>query len=129
MVNGLNTSISGLLDASKKIDVAANNIANAQSTQARLSSGEVVQQRFVPNEASSVSTAPEGVSTQVRSSAEAQAPTSLVTEALASSLGLSNVDLAEEAVDTIQAANQYEANLASIRVQNNTSEALLDIFE
>lgn len=126
MVSAINTSLSGLTAASKRIEVAASNIANQNSTKTK-TNDEVTDTPYVPQRVDLVSLSNAGVQAQVR---DVEQPTIEVPDAN-SETGLRevpNVDQAQQLIDIKIASYDYKANLKAIQVQNNVQDSLLDII-
>jgi flagellar basal body rod protein FlgC len=102
---------SGLDAAATRIDVSANNVANA------------LTEGFVPSRVSSADQAGGGVTTSVAKAfdpiAEARADRAL--------LAPSRTDLVAEIVAQDQAARLYQANLASLKTADELFEAALKL--
>jgi len=102
---------SGLDAAARRVDVSANNVANA------LTDG------FVPSRVSSADLAGGGVTTSVAKAldpvAEARADQAM--------LAPSRTDLVTEIVAQSEAARLYQANLASLKTADELFEAALEL--
>jgi len=124
---GLATSLSGLNAAGTKLNVAANNIANAQSTK-ESKNGVEADKVFVPSKVENVSL---GGSGGVKSLVNPVEPASFLVSQNSQTGELEklpDVDLGEQTVDTILAKNAYKANLVTLEAQNETIKQTLDII-
>lgn len=124
---GLATSLSGLNAAGTKLNVAANNIANAQSTK-ESKNGVETDKVFVPSKVENVSL---GGSGGVKSLVNPVEPASFLVSQNSQTGELEklpDVDLGEQTVDTILAKNAYKANLVTLEAQNETIKQTLDII-
>ncbi|MBY0408515.1 MAG: flagellar basal body protein [Rickettsiales bacterium] len=125
MVNAINTSLSGLNAATKRVEVAANNIANQNSTKRR-ENGEVVDKTFTPQRVDLVSLTNAGVQAQVR---DVENPTVQIFDPGSNELvEVPNVDPAEQLIELKMASYDYKANIKAIKVQDNIQQSLLDIL-
>lgn len=124
---GLATSLSGLNAAGTKLNVAANNIANNQSTK-ESKNGVETDKVFVPSKVENVSL---GGSGGVKSLVNPVEPASFLVSQNSQTGELEklpDVDLGEQTVDTILAKNAYKANLVTLEAQNETIKQTLDII-
>ncbi len=114
MIDGLHAAYSGVAAFGKKAEASSHNIANAQTDGFRKS-------RVILEEAKNggvsaevhETKAPEAVPVPVQSSAESEP---------------SNTDLGEEMVELGLAQRLLEANVASLKTQDETVGTLLDIM-
>jgi flagellar basal-body rod protein FlgC len=125
MVSAINTALSGLAAASKRVQVAANNIANQFSTKS-LIDGESADTPYVPQKVDQVSLTTGGVLAQVNDAnpATQQVPDINNPGQL---IDMPNVDLAQELINLKISSYDFKANLRTIETQNEMDEALLDI--
>lgn len=116
MLNGILTSLSGLTNALRRTNIAANNVANVQTPEFRASQAVNVEQ-------------PQGGVRigEVRPDETPGPP-------LLDDLGVrnppregSNVDIATEQVNLLLNQRQFEANAAALRAQNETLADFLDL--
>ncbi|GJL52438.1 flagellar basal body protein [Candidatus Nitrospira salsa] len=114
---GLSYSLSGLAAAQAKLVTAANNIANANTT-------EYKKTRTTFEESSGG-----GVHVTLDSVQTAGPVALLESEQGLIEQELSNVDLGEELVNVLISRQSFEANLSAIAVQEHTLGSLLDIVE
>ncbi len=116
MINGMAAALSGIHAGGKMLNEGAHNIANAQTE-------EFQGTRALPAESSTG-----GVSVTVEK--DTRPGTYFFIQEDSTSLGEgSNVDLGEEMVGTLQAANLVRANISSFKIQNTVLGSLLDITE
>ncbi len=129
MVGSISTSLSGLQVASKRIAVAADNLANQQSTSSNIN-GKTVNTPYLPKEVVQISN--NGVATAiVQTKANPTQKLYQPDSPQADEYGFvnsPNVDQAEELVNMKVASYDYKANLKAIQVQNNIEQSLLDIL-
>jgi flagellar basal-body rod protein FlgC len=123
-------STSGLHASAKRIAVAADNIANVNSTK-QLQNGQVVNEPYHAKKTQTISNALGGVfKVEVL---DANPPTKTMFNPNADnadangSSEVPNVDLAQEMIDQRIASYDFKANLKSIKVQDNMLQNLLDI--
>lgn len=130
MVSAIQSALSGLAAASRRVEVSAQNIANQFSTRRR-EHGQTVNEPYVPQQAASVSLPQGGVQSVVR---DATNPVTTVyapdhpdadAEGL---LRIPNVDTATELVNQKIASYDYRANLKSIKTADEMQKNLLDIL-
>ena len=115
MLAGISSSLSGLAAAQSKINVAANNIANAHSEEFKKTRANLSE-----SSAGGVQVTLETLNT----------PGSVVLKETGQGLveqEVSNVDLASEFVDVLSGKHLFEANVQAIKTQDETLGSLLDI--
>ena len=116
MISSVQSSISALKAFGKKMGVTADNVANVESEGFKKSRAVLT----------------EGAQKDVRVEVEKiETPGPIVYEVEDGKMvekELSNVDLAEEIPHTIIAQRNFEANLKSIQVQEETLDSLFDII-
>lgn len=118
MVNGIYSSLSGLVAAQKKINVVAHNTANANTDGYK-------KHRTLEQEVQ-----PQGGVTTTLEQVETPGPAIFrETENGLTQFEGSNVDLGEEAVNLLIGKRFYEANLRALKIQNDTVGSVLDIVE
>ena len=126
MVSAINASLSGLTAASKRIEVAANNIANQSSTKS-VEGGQVINKPYTPQRVDLVSLSNAGVQAQVSN----VTPATQQQPDASSDTGLSdapNVDPAQQLIDLNVASYDFKANLKALQVQDDAQQKLLDIL-
>lgn len=126
MVSAINTSLSGLTAASKRIEVAANNIANQNSTKTR-EGDQVVDKPYTPQRVDLVSLSNAGVQAKVND----VTPATTQVPDVNSQSGLTdvpNIDQAQQLIDLNVASYDYKANIKAIQVQDKVQQSLLDIL-
>ncbi len=129
MVSPINTSLSGLQVAAKRIAVASENLANQQSTGSNIN-GKTVNTPYLPKEVVQISNngfVTASVQTKDNPTQKLYQPDSPQADEYGF-VNSPNVDQAEELVNLKIASYDYKANLKAIQVQNNVEQALLDIF-
>src|SRR5688572_25223437 len=130
MTSAMDVALSGLNAASKKLEVAAKNIANIHSTKS-LINGQTVNQPYYAQKLDQVSLSTGGV---LALQSTASNPTQTVYNPRDPAAGadgtveMPNVDLADEMVNMIIARNAFKASLNTIKVQDRITQSLLDII-
>jgi flagellar basal-body rod protein FlgC len=113
MIGAIDTAASGIAAAQKKLDVAAHNVANLNTDEFK--KGRVSQEESVNG----------GVATKVGRVSERghvrQTPEGDQVEG-------SNVNLADEMLDLMEAERSLEANVAVLETADEMERSLLDIF-
>lgn len=117
MLGGYGIALTGMQAAGRMLGASAHNIANAQTEGFKRITA-------IPEESRSG-----GV--QVTFTQDQASGPSFFTQDAGSLIIRegSNVDLAEELTNTLQAAHLFEANVASLRTQDKVLGSLLDILE
>ena len=137
MINGINTSLSGLLAASTRANTAANNIVNAYNTSTPVggdtSTAAIHTSRaYVPQKVVNSSQQHGGVvATKVPvnpSSLSVYSPDDPVANEQGF-VNIPNVDPAVEFSELIKAKHAYKANAAVLRTLYETQDAALDIIK
>jgi flagellar basal-body rod protein FlgC len=116
MFVGFATALSGIQAGSRILGVSANNIANAQTD------------NFKRTQATLESSSAGGVIVSLSQDTRPVPQLPRGDDSFAFQEG-SNVELEEELIQTLEATNLIEANLASLRTQDEVLGSLLDIFE
>ncbi len=114
MISGISSALSGLSFFKKKMDVSAHNIANSSTENFKKDTVVAAQDQ---------SGSPRAVVTKVN--------TPGVPINSSENNGIresSNVDIAQEMVNTMNAKRGFITNLKSIKAQEETQEALLDLL-
>lgn len=124
MVSAMNVSLSGLTAASKRIEVAANNIANQNSTK-KLKDGQVADEPYTPQRVDLVSLSNAGVQAQVK---DVQPATTQQPDSDGKLQEVPNVDQAQQLVDMNVASYDYKANIKALKVQDKVQQSLLNIL-
>jgi len=114
MIAGIASALSGIQTGGRMLNVGAHNIANAQT------------EGFKRTRALPVETAAGGVTVTLDKDVR-PGPQFFSNENPFTPRERSNVDLGEEIISNLQAANLIEANLASLRIQDRALGSLLDI--
>lgn len=130
MVSAINSALSGLAAASKRIEVSANNIANQFSTQS-IVDGQVTNNPYTPQRVDQISLSNGGIETKVKDVNPPTTPVYDPENPSADASGvvqLPNVDQAEQLIDQKIASYDYKANLKTIQVQDDLNKSLLDII-
>lgn len=123
MTTAIDSALSGLAAASRRVEVSANNIANQSSTSTQVN-GVTTNQPFIPQDVVQISLGSGGVRSEVR---DASNPTSQqlgddgITET-------PNVDSADEMVKMQIASYDFKANLKTIQIYNRMQQNLLDML-
>jgi flagellar hook protein FlgE len=116
MVDAVNNSISALSAFRKKMDVTANNIANALTD-------EFKKSRVTMEEGN-----PSGVKAVIDRVETQGFPKESVRDGDSITVESSNVDLNEELPEMVITRTAYSANLKTLKSQNDMMGSLLDIF-
>jgi flagellar basal-body rod protein FlgC len=127
----INTALSGLAAAGKRLETAANNIANQNSTRTRDADGNSTNVPFQPQEVVQTSLTGGGVKTEVRPTGDQPLRVFDPGNPDADENGFvstPNVSLEEQIVQTKLATYDYKANLKTIAAQDKLFENLLDII-
>jgi flagellar basal-body rod protein FlgC len=130
MISAINTAISGLNAASRRLENSSNNIANQFSTSTILN-GQTVNKPFTPIEVQQVSLETGGVSTVLKEKDPASVTFYDPSNPQANEQGLvdfPNVDTAQELIGQQIAAYDYRANLKTIQTADKMQQKLLDII-
>ena len=130
MIGAIQTALSGLLAASKRVEASANNIANANTAGALDEadgplpySAQTVTQKTGENG---------GVIAEITTKDPGFSAAYDPDSPLANSdgfVGAPNVNLAEEAVNLKLATAAYKASLATLKVADELSQELLNTFD
>ena len=127
MVSAINTSLSGLEAAGRRIEVAAQNIANQNTTLTQVN-GVESRQPYLPQDIVQISEAGGGVRTVERTATEPTTqrfdPSNTNGDSLET---VPNVNVAEQLVNLQIASYDYQANLKAIKVASSIEQSLLDI--
>lgn len=129
MVSTVNTALSGLASASKRLEISARNVANAQSTHT-IADGQVIDRPYTPQQPVQSSLATGGVVTKAR---DVDPPTVKLfnpSSDNADANGVAeypNVDLETEVANQLIASYDYRANLKVLKTQFEMEKSLLDI--
>ncbi len=130
MINPINSALSGLSAATRRLQVSAANIANMQSTQ-RVENGNVVNSPYVPQRVQQISQAGGGVSTLVQDVNPAATRIFDPEDPQADAEGFvayPNVNLENEIINQKIATYDYKANLKTLKIQDELEQSLLDIL-
>lgn len=126
----IDTALSGIAAASRRLEVSSANIANQSST-ATIVNGVTTNKSYIPQDVVQISLGAGGVRAEVR---DAPNPTTKSydpesTQADESGfVSTPNVDVAKELVNQQVAAYDYKANLKSIKIAASLEQNLLDIM-
>lgn len=130
MVNAINSALSGLKAASKRIAVSAQNIANQHSTKTVVN-GQVSNTPYIAQRVDQVSLSGGGVQVIAR---DVNPPSATVFDPdnpdadANGAVAVPNVSLEDEAINQKLASTAYKANLNVIKVQDTLDQSLLDIL-
>lgn len=130
MINPLSTSVSGLMAASKKTAVTANNIANADTVGSTDPSSP--NQAYSAKVTQDVSLAGGGVNTVVLNRNPAFVPSYEPDSPFADTEGMvnsPNVNLDEELINSKMAEQSYKANLVALKVGIQMQDTLQDALD
>ncbi len=124
MIQALHTAIAGLRVSAERLGVAAENIANVQ-TSGNLSPYD----GYVPQRIEQTTTATGTPTTTTQPISQPSFPVYSPADSRANSSGLvgyPNVDLAANIVDLTIAQRSYEANMVTLRAASDMMKVLLD---
>lgn len=126
MVSVINTALSGLDAAQKRIQVASNNIANQSSTKTTVD-GVSTNTPYTPQRVDLVTLSNAGVAASV---SDIDKPTTRLAEPNNPEgfVESPNVDVAQELIDIKIASYDYKANIKAIQIQGEVEDSLLDIL-
>ncbi len=130
MVSAISSALSGLAAAGQRLNVSAQNIANAESTQT-LRNGQVVNEPYVPQKLAQFTQPEGGVITELQ---PVNPPVKQVYDpnnAAADAQGVAaypNVDTAEQLVGVQLSLYTAQANINVIRVQDKLTQSVLNII-
>lgn len=130
MVSAINSALSGFAAASQRLNVSANNIANAEST-LTIKDGQTLKEPYVPQRVQQVSQKEGGVRTTTQPASPATVAAYDPDNAAADANGVTqfpNVDIAQQLVQVNLAKYDAEANLSVIKVQSRMMKSVLDII-
>jgi flagellar basal-body rod protein FlgC len=130
MVSSINTALSGLAFAGKRLEAGASNIANQFSTKSKVN-GQTVDQPYTPKRVQGVSVEGGGVQSVVTDVTPATTTVFDPQHPDADANGavqFPNVDIAAELVNQKIASYDYKANLKTIKVADELHKSLLDIL-
>ena len=113
MINGLSTSVSGLWMFVRKLENAARNIANSNTDSYKAKKSAAVE---------------DGLGLPVLNITPDNAPGTPFHDPDGETHESSNVDLSMETTDVLMAKRGYEANLKSVKAQEEIFDSLLDII-
>jgi flagellar basal-body rod protein FlgC len=137
MINGINTSLSGLLAASTRANTAANNIANAYNTSLpvggdRNTATLQASRAYVPQKTVNSSLKNGGV-TATRVPVSPSSLTVFSPDNPVSNeeifVNIPNIEPAIEFSELIKAKNAYKANASVLRTLSEIEDTALDIIE
>lgn len=137
MINGINTSLSGLLAASTRANTAANNIVNAYNTSMpvggdRNTAGLKAAKAYVPQRTVNTSNKNGGVTANTVPVSPASLSVFSPDNPVANEEGFVNIPNIEPAIEfseLIKAKNAYKANAAVLRTLSEVEDAALDIIK
>lgn len=130
MVSSINSALSGLTAASARLNVAAENIANQNSTRT-LKNGQVTNEPYQPQELLQSSLAEGGVTTSVQPADKPPALRFDPQDPGANENGLvasPDVDPVQELVNAQLASYDFKANLKTLKAQDELLQNTLDIL-
>ena len=130
MTNAIGIALTGLHSASLRLNASASNIANI-NTAGSLTDSSSPPYTPVTTQSKAVAV-PGGVQTQTIAKPDPFTPSYAPDSPFADEsgiIGVPNVNLAEEAVNSKLAALSYKANINTIKVAGELFDTLLDVFE
>jgi len=129
-IDGLATSLSGMLAAAKRVSTSASNIANQQSLVGEAADGALSNKPYVPQDVVQISDEAGGVNAVLQNRNPASVQAYRPDSPLADSEGLvqePNVNTDTELVNQTIAAYDFKANLKALKVQDELQRSVLDI--
>ena len=130
MSTAIDSALSGLAVASKRIDVAASNLANQSSTSTQVG-GVTTNASYIPKDVVQISLGAGGVRAEVRDVNNPTVKYHDPESPQADEYGFvdsPNVDTAEQLVKMQIASYDFKANLKSIQIADRMAENLLDML-
>jgi flagellar basal-body rod protein FlgC len=130
MAIAIDSALSGLAGASRRIEVSASNIANQSSTSTQVN-GVTTNTPYIPQDVVQISLGAGGVRTEVQNANNPTVQTLDPGSPQADANGFvtsPNVDTAEEMVKMQIASYDFKANLKTIQVYNRMQQNLLDML-
>lgn len=130
MSSAIDTALSGLTAASRRVEVSANNIANQQSTATSVN-GVTTNKSYIPQDVVQISLGAGGVRAETRDTPKPTVNYYDPNSAQSDGTGFvatPNVDVAKEIVDQQIAAYGFKANLKAIKIASGLEQNLLDII-
>ncbi len=130
MSSAINTALSGLAAASRRVEVSAANIANQNSTATSVN-GVTTNKSYIPQDVVQISLGAGGVRTEIRDATNPTTKYYAPESAGADENGLvtaPNVDVAKELVNQQIASYDYKANLKAIKIASGMEQNLLDML-
>ena len=130
MVSAINSALSGFAAASQRLNVSAQNIANAEST-LTIKNGQTVNEPYVLQRVQQIAQKEGGVTTVSQSANPPSISVYDPSNAAADANGITqypNVDIAQQLVQVNLAKYDAEANLSVIKVQSRLNKSVLDII-
>ncbi len=130
MSTAIGSALSGLAAAGKRIEVAADNLANQSSTATKVN-GVTTNKSYIPKDVVQISLGAGGVRAEVHDVTNPTVKYHDPESPQADEQGFvdsPNVDTAEQLVDMQIASYDYKANLKSIKIIDKLSQNLLDML-
>ena len=130
MSTAIDSALSGLAVASKRIDIAASNLANQSSTATQVN-GVTTNQPYIPKDVVQISLGAGGVRAEVRDANNTAVKHHDPESPQADEYGFvatPNVDTAEQLVKMQIASYDFKANLKSIKIADRLQQNLLDML-
>ena len=129
MISAIQTALSGLMAASRKVEASASNIANMSTAGSIDENGK---KPYTPIYAEQTTTESGAVKSTFKPYDPAFVPAYDPDSPFANKdgiIGTPNVDLAKESVNMTEAKIAYKASAAVIRASDEMNDALLNIFD
>ncbi len=130
MSTAIGSALSGLAAAGKRVEVAADNLANQSSTATKVN-GVTTNKSYIPKDVVQISLGAGGVRAEIREVTNPTVKYHDPESTQADEQGFvdsPNVDTAEQLVDMQIASYDYKANLKSIKIIDKLSQNLLDML-
>jgi len=130
MVSAIDSALSGLAAAGRKVEVSAQNLANQSSTATQIG-GVTTNKAYIPQDVVQISLGTGGVRTEIRDVGNPVVKYYEPENPQAKDGGFvdyPNVDQAQEMVKMQIASYDYKANLKSITIADKMAQNLLDMI-
>jgi flagellar basal body rod protein FlgC len=130
-MSGISTALSGYNAAVTRLDVSADNIANQASTQSTDQNGLTVNAPYVPQQVVQASIAGGAVTTSIQPVTPASVGQYDPANPASNAEGIAqvpNVDLTQQLINSAIALYSAQANLKSIKTQDQMMQQALDMI-
>ena len=131
MASAIDTALSGFNAATQRLNVSANNVANATSTRTRNADGSTSNKPYVPLQLEQSTQANGGVTTHMAPISQSSLPFYDPTNVTVDANGITqypNVDVAQQLVQTQLSSYDAQGNLSVMKAQKNVFNSLINII-